>query len=465
MVPNGVPSTIAWLEDHYRSCACRSTTPYFSERIHAADNGHVADTSGKLYRTYFQHDRDKILYSQSFRRMKLKTQIFPEHTDDHLRTRLLHTLEVAQIARHLARQLQLNEDLVDAIALAHDVGHAPFAHSGERALHRYLVSKGLDGFKHNWQSLRVVDKLENAYPSIPGLNLTRAVRIGILNHTKLAYTDSTPSETCTCGIERVVIDDLSPGSDFTNLLESQLVALADDFAQVVHDFEDAIVSHLITLEEIQDEPDRFVLLNRCLNRVETQGVHWKTMDFANRGQRDLFIARLRSELIFQLTLDTIEISRPALEKWESHNFGLVKASAISEFNRFVNSRGNFEALIKLDKLKEEFLSLKQYIVDKVVRSERVSRMDGKADYMIHRILGVYLDKPLQVHDLVLERFKRDKGLSDDEQIRNWKPEKLTQLRTDPLFVRSAVDYVAGMTDRFAIREYDQLYSAYPRMDL
>jgi dGTPase len=453
------------LESHYRVCACRSTTPFFSERAHRTDKGHVSDASGKFYRTLYQHDRDKVLYSQSFRRMKLKTQIFPEHTDDHLRTRLLHTLEVAQIARHLARQLRLNEDLVDAIALAHDVGHAPFAHSGERALHRYLIKLNLDGFKHNWQSLRVVDKLENAYPNIPGLNLTMAVRLGILNHTKLSYKLSSPKETCSCDMAKEVHDQLRPGCASTNSLESQLVALADEFAQMVHDFEDAIVSHSLTLNEIQKEPKKYKLLNTCLRRLNSANFRWMDMNFALREVRDLFIARLRSELIFQLTLDTLEMSRPDIQHWESETFGKNEVKAVAKFNAFVRERGEFKTLIKLDKLKDEFESFKQQIVDRVVRSERVSRMDGKADYMIHRILDIYLGKPLQAHDLIFERYIREKKPKLNRDFRNWDDRQLALLGTDPIFIRSAIDYIAGMTDRFAIREYDQLFSAYPRMDL
>jgi dGTPase len=160
------------LESHYRACACRSTTPFFSERKYGREkntSSHTTDEEDRDYRTYFQHDRDKILYSRSFKRLRLKTQILPEHIADYLRTRSDHTLEVSQIARHLARQLRLNEDLVDAIALAHDIGHTPFAHSGERALHKFLIMNKCDGFKHNWQGLRVVDKLEEAYPEINGV--------------------------------------------------------------------------------------------------------------------------------------------------------------------------------------------------------------------------------------------------------------------------------------------------------
>ncbi len=185
------------LEGYFYPAACRSTTPIFSKRTFESQLAHPTDPDGVTYRTKFQHDRDKILYSLAFRRLRLKSQMFPEHLSGHVRTRLDHSLEVAQIARHMARQLRLNEDLADAIGLGHDLGHAPFAHSGERAIHRFLTTlnnaedglrlasgHGLiydpavkhSGFRHNWQSLRVVDKLERAYPDHDGLNLTWATR-------------------------------------------------------------------------------------------------------------------------------------------------------------------------------------------------------------------------------------------------------------------------------------------------
>ena len=455
------------LERHYRPSACRSTTPYFSERITKKDTGHVTGPSGELYRTLYQHDRDKILYSPSFRRLKLKTQIFPEQTADYLRTRLDHTLEVAQISRHLARQLGLNEDLADAIALGHDIGHTPFAHSGERALHRYLINKSQDGFKHNWQGLRVVDKLENRYLGVPGLNLTRAVRIGIVRHTKLNYSNSNSCETCTCDMMKSI--DFDPESPITNIWEVQIVCLADEIAQLVHDFEDAILSDSMPLDKLLRERKEYPIIDLCVNSLQSRNIDPLSPELQLRKNQDMVLARLRSELIYRLTVDCLAVSRPGLENWENgmslNGSNNIIKKVIEKFNKFIEKEIEFPELIILGKMKKPFMDFKEALRQKVILSERVNRMDGKADYIIHHILDIYMDKPLQAHELIFDQFKQAKGLNSIEDIRQWDRENLDSLKRDPAYIRSAVDYVAGMTDRFAIKEYDQLYSAYPRADL
>ncbi|MHC4529075.1 MAG: deoxyguanosinetriphosphate triphosphohydrolase family protein, partial [Planctomycetota bacterium] len=291
------------MEAHYRGCACRSRTPFFSKREHEAVCSHVYDPLGTVYRTLYQHDRDKILYSPSFRKLRLKTQVFPEHAADRFRTRLDHTLEVAQIARHLARQLRLNEDLVDAIALAHDICHTPFGHSGERALHRYLKDKGLDGLKHNWQGLRLVDKLEPAYPKTPGLNLTRAVRIGIVKHTGLSYNGDVAEQRCTCDMTDELEEDFDPKEQSNDIIEVQLVQLADEFAQLVHDFEDALGSGIITLQDIVRPEAKYPLIDRCITELGKKCIYASDFDLGNEQHCSQLLARIRSELIFQLTVD------------------------------------------------------------------------------------------------------------------------------------------------------------------
>ena len=463
------------MEGHYRPCACRSGTPFFNVRLADNEHSHKTTRSGKLYRTLYQHDRDTILYSASFRRLKWKTQIFPEHTADQLRTRLDHTLEVAQISRHLARQLRLNEDLVDAIALAHDIGHTPFAHSGERALHQYLRRKGkdlgaeVDGFKHNWQSLRVVDKLERSYPELNGLNLTRAVRLGILKHTTLHYPAPHEHEPCSCDMTIELESDFDPNDPSTDLLEVQLVHVADDFAQAVHDFEDALVSDSMSLEEIVRNPQEYGILKSCLEEIEKRGLKVDKLKLERGEHRDCLVARLRSELIFQLTIDCISSSSARIEAWEKENFGGPLADGIKMFNYHTETNKHFPNLIALDKLREPFDGFKRMLLQKVVQSERVSRMDGKSEFLLRRILDIYLEKPLQAHDHVLHDYERAKETLGDTEIRQKSrdelPAILNEMRNDPLFLRVAVDYVAGMTDRYAIREFDQLYSAYPRADL
>ncbi len=468
MSPNNYLKHIEDLESHYRICACRSSTPFFKKRLYDDEFGHTRDLKGKYYRTHYQHDRDKILYSPSFRRLKFKTQIFPEHTADHLRTRLDHTLEVAQISRHLARQLKLNEDLVDAIGLAHDIGHTPFAHSGERAFNNFLLEHDGDGFKHNWQGLRIVDKLEKTYEKIPGLDLTRAVRIGILNHTKLRYKEMKDHQTCYCEMEKELEKDFDPRAKYVDLLEVQLVRMADEFAQEVHDFEDAIISDSISLAEVVRNKSQYGIIEECLKNIEEKSeTKINNIDLTNGENRDFLLSRIRSELIFQLTIDCLQTSSDKIDNWEASNFGGPPKDGIRKFNRFVKDRNDFPPFISLGKMKIPFEKFKDQIYEKVVKTERISRMDGRADYIIRRILKVHLNKPLQVHDLVFERYKHEKGLDKTLDFRQCREEdnQIIKLKGDPVFRRSVIDYIAGMTDRFAIREYDQLYSAYPRVDL
>lgn len=478
------------LEEHYRPCACRSTTPFFCLRKN--ENGelsHPGGQEGHYHRTLFQHDRDKVLYSRSFRKLRLKTQIFPEHASDYLRTRLDHTLEVAQIARHFARRLRLNEDLVDAIALAHDLGHTPFAHSGERALHKFLtipennaVDKGkgkrrgkvYDGFRHNWQGLRVIDKLDSPYPEHPGLNLTNAVRIGVLRHTSEYYqTDERPdSVRCFCDMRE-------SGEDFWSAkrfaFEIQLVALADDIAAAIHDFEDAITSKTLTLKEVVlGQHSEWKLVKRCRESIQQKAKlpEWKNLENFNFGvssKVSCLQSRLRSEIIYQLTDSVIKSLDPKLNDWEDRYLQAKEdKERIELYNRFIKDGGEFPNLMQDWDLFQDFKMHKDQLTQWVVNSERVKRMDGKADYTIRKILEVYCTDPMQVPDAVLENFASD--VKCDEQPTSLRRKKDSELKNlgipdSNAFMRAIVDYVAGMTDRFALREFDRLYSAYPRIDL
>jgi dGTPase len=425
--------------------------------------------------------------------LRLKTQIFPEHTGDHLRTRLDHSLEVAQIARHFARQLRLNEDLVDAIALAHDIGHTPFGHSGERALHRYLILReasiikqsagkiqpNFDGFKHNWHGLRVVDLLEKAYPDHDGLNLTRAVRIGVLLHTKLAYSDPIPpkwpADRCRCDLHDL---DFDPQDARWNAFEVQVCALADEIAQLLHDFEDAVISEQFALEKVVKNRKDYPLIEMCLKQIEERARKstcapeaWRNLgklDFSDGDQCSMLVARLRSQMIYLVTNEVLQRTERKLTEWERENLGRSEPNErVQAFDAFVENGGPFEHLVSLGdgEIATEFERLQKKIDREVTASERVSRMDGKAEYVISHILDVYLSKPKQVHQSVLDQYAKAKA--DNTNLRELPEKELAErnLGRDKAFVRAAVDYVAGMTDRFALREYDQLYSAYPRIAL
>ncbi|MCL4519859.1 MAG: dNTP triphosphohydrolase [Thaumarchaeota archaeon] len=469
------------LERHYRPCACTSSTPFFSRRQSdkqeaEQSSSHLQTPSGLPYRTRFQHDRDKIIYSPCFRRLRLKSQVFPEQTGDHLRTRLDHTLEVAQIGRHLARQLKLNEDLVDAIALAHDIGHAPFGHSGERAIHAFLMKKGLDGFKHNWQGLRVVTQLDRSYPERKGLDLTNAVLLGILKHTKLRYSVR-PWESCSCDMSDYFGSDFDPDERWTDLFEIQLCALADEIGQIVHNLEDAVVSQAASLEEVCKDSASWPLLGVCLDSIQEKLASipdiprwWKDIRsefvFSDHHQTSLLLSRLRSEIIYRLSADVVLGASGRLNEWENDVCSTSDhQTRRKRFDTFVERREAFPKIIRLYKTEAEANKLGEKLTDRIIRSERVSRMDGKADYIIRNILDVYLSHPMQVHDTILEDYQQAKKHGRDDRIRCWEEKDIQALDQDAEFIRAAVDYVAGMTDRFALRECDQLYSAYPRFNL
>ena len=231
------------------SFAAPNNSAFLNSRRHGFDDEH-----GIYTRDEFQRDRDRIMHSRAFRRMMHKTQIFNANIGDHYRNRLTHTLEVSQIARSIGKNLSLNDELIEAIALGHDVGHTPFGHIGERTLHNIIMHGELNeialikqGFKHNFQSLRVLDELESRCNEYSGLNLTLAVREGILKHTSLKQ-DGVPV--------------LYPGTNFDNIdlnkpsftLEGQVVALADEIAQCTHDLEDAVRSKIITPDAIANDP-------------------------------------------------------------------------------------------------------------------------------------------------------------------------------------------------------------------
>jgi len=478
-------------EKHYRPSACRSTTPFWSQRQESAPGAHRPQDDPN--RSKFQHDRDKILYSRSFRRLRLKTQVFPERREDHHRTRLDHSLEVAQIARHFARRLQLNEDLVDAIGLAHDIGHTPFGHSGERALHkicrnlawpRETNKPAIDGFRHNWQGLRTVDELEKAYFNTDGLCLTRAVRYGILMHSKLAWGEDRikDPDKCRCGMKDSI--DFSGEGQLENMerypYEIQLCRIADDIGQLIHNFEDAIVSGVLDLQDVKEnglkDSDkekisqlRFVY--QCISDLdeklkESAGIDLKEYDLSKDDNHSIFLDRLLSQMIYRLTEWVIKENEDRLEDWERSelkNSDRLKEAAKDQIEAgrpmFLELKnvGEWDLYDKLD----------TWLTNELVHSEDVKRMDGKAEYVLRKIFEVYYHDPDQSPEGLLTRFagmpNTNKSAAEmRKEVGYWDKVKEDSDKRHKEFVRAIVDYIAGMTDRFALREYDQMYSAHPR---
>ena len=345
------------------------------------------------YRSAFQRDRDRILHTTAFRRLEYKTQVFVNYEGDYYRTRLTHTLEVAQIGRTIARALRANEDLVEAIALAHDLGHTPFGHSGEEALHELMSDHG--GFDHNRQSLRIVEELEERYPDFRGLNLTWEVREGIIKH-RTEYDQGSG-----LGYE--------PEKRAT--LEGQIVNAADEIAYITHDLDDGLRAGLIAPEELAG----IALWEEVLDSVGVRGEAFTEM---NRH-------RIIRRLIGLEVTDVIEATNRRLE--ETGVRSVEEVRALPE-----NVVGFSEEMAAKNR------ELKDFLMANLYRHYRVMRMAAKAKRFISQLFQAYVSEPRQLPDHIQRR-----------------------LREDNLY-RVVCDYIAGMTDRFALEEYKKLFDPYER---
>ena len=340
------------------------------------------------YRSAFQRDRDRIVHTTAFRRLEYKTQVFVNYEGDYYRTRLTHTLEVAQIGRTIARALRANEDLVEAIALAHDLGHTPFGHSGEEALHELMSDHG--GFDHNRQSLRIVEELEERYPDFRGLNLTWEVREGIIKH-RTEYDQGSG-----LGYE--------PEKRAT--LEGQIVNAADEIAYTTHDLDDGLRAGLIAPEELAG----IALWEEVLDSVGIRGEEFTEMN------RHRIIRRL---IGFEVT-DVIKATNRGLE--ETGVRSVEEVRALPE-----NVVGFSEEMAAKNR------ELKDFLMANLYRHYRVMRMAAKAKRFISQLFQAYVSEPRQLPDHIQRR-----------------------LREDNLY-RVVCDYIAGMTDRFALEEYKKLF--------
>jgi dGTPase len=347
--------------------------------------GRLFDEAEHDYRMAFQRDRDRVLHSSAFRRLQYKTQVFVYREGDHFRSRLTHTLEVAQIGRTLARALGANEDLTEAIMLAHDLGHTPFGHSGERVLHRLLEAHG--GFEHNRQSLRIVDLLERRSERHAGLNLTHETRAGILKHGVDYPRYPHPVELPRLGA--------SPA------LEAQIANRADEIAYHAHDLDDGLRSGLLRAEALHE----VALWRRALARA--------------RVDAEVLAAPVIAALIDVLATDLIETSRARMEE-----SGVASAADV---------RAQPEPLISLTpRIEQERRELAAFLMDNLYRHPEVAKMAGRAEPVLGDLWAVYSADPA----LIPERARRGTGQEPPE--------------------RALADYLAGMTDRFALDEHRRL---------
>lgn len=344
-------------------------------------------------RTEFQRDRDRIVHSTAFRRLEYKTQVFVNHEGDLFRTRLTHSIEVAQIARSIARNLRLNEDLVEAISLAHDLGHTPFGHAGQDALNACMESYG--GFEHNLQSLRVVDKLEERYGAFDGLNLMFETREGILKHCSL------PNAQLLGEIGQRFIDKKQP------TLEAQLANLADEIAYNNHDIDDGLRSGLLSIEQL-GEVDFF-----ARHRREAEAA------YPGIGGRRMINETVR-RMINALIVDLIRTSEEKIREAGVQSLDDVRsAPALISFS---------------DAMRQEELWLKRFLRENLYRHYQVNRMTSKARRIVRELFEAFMAEP--------RLLAPDYQVSDGDSSRQ---------------ARKVADYIAGMTDRYAMREHRRLF--------
>ena len=365
---------------------------------------HPESSRGRRYaeapaptRNDFQRDRDRIVHSTAFRRLVYKTQVFLNHEGDLFRTRLTHSLEVAQLGRSIARSLGLNEDLVEAVALAHDLGHTPFGHAGQDTLNACMNEFG--GFEHNLQSLRVVDFLEERYPDFDGLNLTFETREGILKHcarrNALLIEAQEPG-----GIAHRFLNGTEPS------LEAQLCNLADAIAYNAHDIDDGVRSGLLTLSQLEDAP--LFAQYKTLTLQQHPALSEPT-----KARRLLYetIRRMLSDQVY----DVIDVTRANLQKHQPKSADEARqAGALVAFSAEMAGRVQ---------------DMKSFLFKHLYRHPQVMEMTNNAQTVVRELFDAYLSRPQE--------------MSPDFSRREETP-------------RAVADYIAGMTDRYATREHERL---------
>jgi dGTPase len=377
------------------------------------------ESRGRLYpepehstRSAFQRDRDRIIHSTAFRRLTHKTQVFVYHEGDHYRTRLTHTLEVAQIARTISRALGLDEDLAETLALAHDLGHTPFGHAGEEALNAEMARFG--GFSHNDQTLRILTCLERRYAEFDGLNLTWESLEGTVKHNGPLRG---------AGIERPVPPTIADYDRRHPLdlktfpsAEAQVAALADDIAYNNHDIDDGLRAGLFAVADLADVP----LVGPVFHGVASRYPGLEEPRLIHESIRRL-IDRMVGDLIGETCRRLADGAPGSVDEVRARNAPIVDFS---------------------DEMRRNDRALKEFLFERMYRHHRVNRMSSKAHSVVHDLFGLYLAEPQ-----CLPREWRELAAGPDE----------------PRTARVAADYLAGMTDRFALDEHHRLFETYARL--
>jgi len=381
--------------------AYESTLAVYACRT-ACSRGREHDEPESEHRNPYQRDRDRIIHSTAFRRLEYKTQVFVNHEGDHYRTRLTHSIEVAQIARSICRSMRLHEDLAEAVALAHDLGHTPFGHSGQDALNAAM--KNFGGFEHNRQSLRIVEKLEHKYAAFTGLNLSYETREGIVKHHS-AYDTPTNRDLCRFNLHE------QPA------LESQIGNLADEIAYNNHDVDDGYRAGMLSIDDLL----KLELFGHFFTQVN--------ITFPHVSERLKVNETIRHMINF-LIVDVIEETGQRIRDLNINSFEEVRAAKtpLVAFSRSARKKNG---------------ELKKFLYKNMYRHYRVARMANKAERVIREIFDAYMQSPAmlpkhQQHELEAARLS---GSLSKERL-----------------ARIIADYIAGMTDRYALDEHERLFN-------
>ncbi len=357
--------------------------------------GRIYNEEIPKYRTDFQRDRDRIIHSSAFRRLEYKTQVFINHEGDLFRTRLTHSLEVAQVGRSVANALNLNVDLVEAICLAHDLGHTPFGHTGQDELNRCMLQSNGEGFEHNLQSLRIVDKLEERYALFDGLNLTFETREGILKHCSLSKAKELGS------LGERFVQGARPS------LEAQLANVADELAYNYHDVDDGLRANLLDFEHLQE----VTLIREQLKVILAKHPNLKAR-------------RLHKELVRQL----INITIYDLIETTNNNIRINAISSVDE------ARIAPLSVRYSDEMSQMQRELKKFLMKNMYRHSKIMQLRFKASNIIRSLFEAYISDSMLLPDQYQRRIDLD-GVH-----------------------RVVADYISGMTDRYAFRQYNRLFT-------
>ena len=462
-----------------------AANPYYAKRIHEEEEHE--------YRNCFERDCDRILYSKEFKRLDRKTQVFVAGFDDHTRNRLTHTIEVAQIAKTIALHLGLDENLTAAISYGHDVGHTPFGHIGERTLNYFLngcgnpydfknIQDNYKGFKHNWQSIRVVTELEKISEEFDGLNLTNFTLWGILNHTNLA-TDNCEylskegycnyrhkHDSCDKKKENLSLDFYnryrSSNKEDAWTIEGLIVRIADEIAQRHHDLEDGLFAHIIEEDEIYE---LFQPLSRWFNKKEIL----RLATLPTSSTLGIFVYSLSSLLINFFVTDLVKQTSKNLNKLIKR-YSLKDSDSFHQKKRIIFQNEKIFNLVSYSPSTRKCeRTIHNFLKNRILNSQITQNMDGKSTFVLNRIIKAYLNNPQQLPDRTIHTlymryltpyakatiqdftYKQKIGYLREKLKKDHR--KINTFTYRNILLRTICDFIAGMTDDFAISQYNKLY--------